>query len=129
MTVRPYDTDPPSLNRFERGPSLFDKRRIMDAMARGLVEGIPFELDYPTDALLAATAVSLGMPAWVADQVRGNPQFRLNLLELWCAVGYAAKGDRQAKERVDLARQAFDEFRKTEWISDRPEGSVGIGER
>lgn len=126
-----YDTDPPSV-RASGQPvldgSMFDLARIADAMRRGLVEGLP-PMRHPSDELLAATMVSLGMPAFAADQVRHSPQLRLQFTQLWAAVQLAAQGNPDAQERVDVARATFAEGRKIGLISDKPDGSVGLWER
>lgn len=127
-----YDKDPPSVKSTGQPiieHSMFDLDRLAQAMAAGKVEGIPAELPYPNDNLLAATVVSLGMPAFAADQVRYHPGLRLAFVRMWSAVQLAAEGHRQAQEVVDICRQSLAEQRKAGTVTDRPDMSVGLWER
>lgn len=127
-----YNTDPPSAASTGKpvlDHSIFDVKRLQDAMARGLLDGIPAELKHPNDDLLIATVVAHGMPRWSAEQMREHPGLRLGYLRFWLDVQDAAAGDTEAQERVDVCRQAWDEARAIELISDRPEHTIGLWER
>ncbi len=128
---RGYDPNPPSVSS-HRGitlpVSVFDKARLMDSLRRGLIDGLP-PMDDPTDDLLIATVVDNGMPLWSADQMRHNPALRLQYYLFWMDVRDAAKGDAEAKGRVDGAREAWAQMRKDELISDIPNHTIGLWER
>lgn len=130
--VQPYITDPPSAastRRPGRIPGgLFDVKRTMLAIAAGLLDGIP-PLPHPNDDLLVATLVAHGQPRFAAEEVRGNPAIRLRACMFWSDVQNAARGDREAKERVDVIRQAWQQMRQIELISDRPGHTIGLWER
>lgn len=108
--------------------SVFDNARLMHALRRGLIDGIP-PLSSPTDEALIACVVAHGMPRWSADQMRYNPSLRLQFYMFHSDVAEAARGHKEAKERVDAAITAWQEMRKAEVVSDNPEGSVGFWER
>jgi hypothetical protein len=108
--------------------SIFDHKRIMDALKAGTIDGLP-PMDDPTDEKLIATVVDHGMPRWSADQMRYNPMLRLQYYLFWLDVREAAKGNAEAKDRVDGARASWDEMRKIELISDTPDHTIGLWER
>lgn len=91
--------------------------------------GISYELTWPNDNLLVATLVAHGQPQWSAEQVRYHPPARFHALKFWCDVQDAAEGDKQAQERVDYCRWAWQEARKQEIISDIPNRTAGLFER
>lgn len=126
-----YITDPASVGA-QRGiilpASVFDHRRLMQALRRGLINGLP-PLDYPTDDLLIATVIEHGMPKWSADQMRHNPSLRLHYYLFWLDVREAAKGSKESQERVDAAITAWAEMRRNELISDVPNHTIGLWER
>lgn len=127
----PYDTNPPSAASTRQpilGRSVFDRKRIAVALAQGLIDGLP-PLDDPTDDLLIATVVSLGMPRWSAEQMRYHPGLRLQYYLLWLDVSEAARGNVEARGRVDGCREAWSEMRKIELVTDRPDMSIGMWER
>lgn len=131
MSRLPYSTDPPSAGSTRQIVlpfSVFDTARLMDAIRRGLVQGLP-PMDDPTDELLIATVVDNGMPRWSADQMRHNPSLRLQFYMFWMDVRDAARGNSEARERVDGCRHAWTDMRKLELVNDRPEMSVGLWER
>ncbi len=108
---------------------MFDRQRIAKAINDGLATGIPVELNHPSDRLLAATLIDLGMPRFAAEQLYGNPMLRFQALTVWIDVQDAAAGDREARECVDNMRAKWDEARRIELISDRPEHTIGLWER
>lgn len=127
----PYNTDPPSSASTRRPVierSVFDQDRLLRALKAGLIEGIPPQ-EHPTDELLIATVVELGCPRWSAEQMKYNPALRLAFYGMWTMVAAAAKGDPEAREIVDVARATWEEQRKLELVSDRPDGSVGFWDR
>jgi hypothetical protein len=107
---------------------MFDVPRLMAAIKQGLVDGLP-PMDNPTDAQLMATVVALGMPKWSAAQMVYHPGLRLQYYMLWCDVQEAAKGNQEAKNRVDAARSMWSDMRRAEVVADRPDMSVGFYER
>lgn len=123
-----YVTDPSSAGGLVLPFSVFDTTRIMAAVRQGLIDGLP-PLDDPTDDLLIATVVAHGMPRWSADQMRYHPGLRLQYYLFWLDVGEAAKGNAEAKDRVDGCISAWQQMRKDELISDKPDMSVGFWER
>jgi hypothetical protein len=126
-----YCTDPPSVQS-QKGVtlehSIFDSQRLIDALQRGLIDGIP-PLEHPNDDLLIATVIHHGMPKWSADQMRYNPALRLTYYLFWLDVQEAAKGNKDAAGRVDGAMTAWIEMRKDELISDTPNHTIGLWER
>lgn len=129
----PYSTDPASAGStrqpvLPKGVTVFDQRRLRQALRLGLVDGIA-PLEHPSDELLIATVVNHGMPRWSADQMRYNPMLRLCYLKFWCDVGAAATGDPEAKEKVDAAREAWSKMRQIELIANRPGHTIGFWER
>jgi hypothetical protein len=91
--------------------------------------GIARELEWPNDTLLISTLVHHGQPQWSAEQIRYHPPARFNAVRFFLDVLDALEGDRQAAERVDYCRWAWQEMRKQELISDTPNRTVGIFER
>jgi hypothetical protein len=125
------NTDPPTASSSRKpvlAGSIFDQARLLDGLRRGTVQGIP-ELEHPSDELLIATVMELGMPRWSADQMRYNPMLRLCYVRTWLDVKAAAAGDPEAKERIDVIRTYFVEARQLELVTDRPDMSVGFWER
>jgi hypothetical protein len=122
--MAPVGKDPPGLRPMKVKP-LFDSRPHRN---RGM-PGIACELAWPNDRLLIATLVAHGQPQWSAEQVRYHPPARFAALKFWLDVQDAAEGDREAKERVDYCRWAWQEMRKQELIADLPNRAVGFFER
>ena len=126
-----YVTDPSSA-RAQGGivlpGSVFDTRRIREALKRKMIEGIP-PMEDPSDEKLIACVMAHGMPRWAADQMRYNPSLRLQYYLFHEDVRDAAKGVADAKERVDAAIDAWAQMRKAEVIHDNPNMSVGFWER
>lgn len=129
----PYITDPGSVGS---APgivlpfSVFDTARLMDALRRGQIDGIPPGVQgVPTDDELIASVVAHGMPKWSADQMRYNPALRLHYYLFWLDVREAAKGEKESKDRVDAAIATWAHMRKEELISDIPNHTVGFWER
>ena len=116
--------DPPSVKPMNVRP-VFDSRPHRNVGQ----PGIATELKYPNDRLLIATLVAHGQPQWSAEQLRFHPPARFWALKFWLDVQDAAEGDGQAKERVDYCRSCWQEMRKIELISDRPEHTIGFFER
>ena len=132
--VRPgsrYITDPPSAASTglpTLDGTVFDVPRLMSFIRAGMIDGIR-PLRDPSDEKLIATVVAHGMPRWAAEQMRPNPMLRLQFVMFWADVQQAAKGNPEAKERVDACMAAWQEMRKIELVSDDPHGSVGFWER
>lgn len=129
-----FVTDPASIGA-QRGSggvvlpfSVFDVPRLMAAVRSGLIDGIP-PLDDPTDDALIACVSAHGMPLWSADQMRYNPNLRLHYYMFYLDVREAAKGNKEAKDRVDGAISTWSQMRKDELISDIPNHTVGFWER
>lgn len=91
--------------------------------------GIARELPWPNDNLLIATLVQHGQPQWSAEQIRSHPPARWAAVKFFLDVLDAREGDKQAKERVDYCRWAWQEMRKQQVISDVPNRTVGLFER
>ena len=122
-----YDTDPATAASTRKpvlNGSMFDQARLQDAVARGLVDGLP-PLPYPNDDLLVATLVAHGNPRWSAEQIRYHPGLRKNAVGFWLDVGAAARGDKPAQARVDAVRWTWQNMRRAEQISDVPERATG----
>jgi hypothetical protein len=96
-------TDPPGLPPAPPAPVIFDARPHRN---RG-IPGIAAELEHPNDNLLIATAVQLGCPRILAEQVRVYPPARYRFLQVWIAVQDAAAGDPEAREAIDRCRIGF----------------------
>lgn len=129
--VSRYITDPPSAEStggVVLPYSVFDVPRLMAAVRAGLIEGLP-PLDDPTDDQLIATVVAHGMPRWSADQMRYHPGLRLQYYLFWLDVKEAAKGEPEARGRVDGAIEAWRQMRKDELVHDIPNMSIGFWER
>lgn len=129
-TVTRYDTDPPSAASTGKPTlrgSIFDQERLAQAYRDGLLpNAIPVELPPPlNDERLIAIVVSLGMPRWSAEQMRGHPMLRHAYVGLALDVEAAAKGDRAARERVDAVRERFVLERRAERIHDIPGHASG----
>ena len=126
-----YVTDPPSV-KSQAGVTLpfsvLDVPRIMAAIQQGLIDGLP-PMDDPNDDLLIATVIAHGMPKWSADQMRYHPGLRLQYYLFHLDVREAAKGNAEAKDRVDGAISAWAQMRKDELISDTPSHTIGLWER
>jgi hypothetical protein len=100
--ILPPGVDPPGLDRAPPAPAIFDARPHRNRGTRGITRSTP-----EWDNRLIATAVALGCPRHIAEQVRHHPARRYEMLELWCDVQDAAEGHRAARERVDRKRVAF----------------------
>lgn len=129
-----YVTDPASVGSLKGSGgvvlpfTVFDVPRLMHALRTGLIEGLPPMKD-PTDDALISCVVTHGMPLWSADQMRYNPNLRLHYYMFYLDVKEAAKGDIEAKGRVDGAMATWQHMRKEELISDIPNHTVGFWER
>lgn len=124
-----YDTDPATPRGIVISKSMLDVKREQDAIRRGLAHGISEADCEATDAQLIACMVKLGMPMFAADQVRHSPTLRVQFYQTWVLVRGAARGDKEAAERVDNVRQAIKEGREAGTIADRPNMTVGLWER
>lgn len=123
--IRPGSAkNPPTVKRMNVRP-IFDSRPHRN---RGQ-PGIARELNWPNDNLLIATLVQHGQPQWSAEQIRFHPPARFHALRFFLDVLDAAEGDKQARERIDYCRWSWQEMRKQEVISDRPNHTVGFFER
>lgn len=125
-----YNTDPPSVGATRQAPAvrMFDRGRTAAALAAGLIDGCP-ELPVPNDNMLIATLVAHGQPQFAAEELRGNPPIRLCALRFWVDVQNAAKGGKDAQDRVDVCRAAWVQLRRDQLISDIPGHTAGLWER
>jgi hypothetical protein len=82
--------------------------------------GVQSELQWPNDQLLVSVMVAYGQPHWSAEQIRYHPPARYAAIRFFLDVLDSAEGDKQARERVDYCRWAWQEMRKNEMISDVP---------
>jgi hypothetical protein len=87
---------------------------------RGAGAGIREPLAAVPDAELIATLVAHGQPRWSAELLMRDPALRLAAVRFWVDVGDAGRGDKQAKERVDMIRESFARLRELEQVSDDP---------
>ena len=112
VIVRRYDTDPASAPRGPAVRPIFDpaRHRNMD-MPQPLWDIFSSELEHPNDELLVATLVAHGHPREDAEQLRFHPKARMGAYRFWINVQDAAKGDPDAKEWVDRAREAWEKRR------------------
>jgi len=81
--------------------------------------GIPANNAY-TDNELIANLVAHGNPRWSAEQLRNNPPLRLIATKFFIDCEDAARGDREAKQRVDFIRAQWEAARREELIADDP---------
>ena len=82
-------------------------------------DGLPRMRAVPDDELIANLVV-YGQPRWSAEQLRDNPQLRLAATLFLFDCEDAARGDRQAKQKVDILREQWVRGRQAELISDDP---------
>ena len=80
-------------------------------MPQSLWDTFNSELEHPNDELLVATLVAHGHPREHADQLRWHPKARMGAYRFWLNVQEAAKGDPDAKDWVDRAREAWEKRR------------------
>lgn len=126
---------PPGLPRAPVAPVLLDtspERNVGQA-------GIGAEIRALPDSELIATLVQLGCPRWFADQVRHHPAVRFNAVAVWCLVQDAREGLSvqnaqtgewsSARDLVDAMREQYAQARRDELISDRPNHTIGLGDR
>jgi hypothetical protein len=90
---------------------------------------IDCEVPWAPDELLVSTLVAHGQPRFSAEQLRTHGGARFYALRFWEDVQAAAKGDREAQERVDYCREMWGNMRRIELISDRPAHTIGLWER
>lgn len=76
-----------------------------------------------TDDELIATLVAHGQPHHSAVALRTNPQLRLCAARFWADVQNAPH-DPQSRERVEYCREAWNEMRKADIISNNPDRYV-----
>lgn len=123
-----YDTDPPSAQATGKPTigNVLDVARTRAMYQAGKIDGIGVELPAPyNDDRLIAIVISLGMPRWSAEQVRGHPTLRFNYFGLAIDVEQAAKGDKPAQQRIDAVREHFLIERRSERVHDRPDFVTG----
>lgn len=114
-------TNPQSLRPAPRAPDVFDHGRQRNAGSPGIEQSTP-----EWDNRIIATAVELGCPRWVAEQVRTHPPTRFALLSVWCDVQDAAEGDKEALERCEYYKAMWAQGRAEGSISDTPERVTGF---
>lgn len=127
--------DPPGLARAPRVPAVLSTDPARNVDQQGIAREIPA---LPDDRLIA-TWCSIGCPRWFAEQVRVHPVVRFQAVAVWCLVQDAREGRhvvnaltgevRSARELVDAMREQYDTARREGLIHDRPDHTVGLGDR
>jgi hypothetical protein len=117
MRARHYmgGLDVPSVQRLPVRP-IFDSRPHRNVGQMGIRK----PLRWPNDQLLTSVMVAYGQPHWSAEQIRYHPPARYAAVRFFLDVLDAAEGDKQASERVDYCRWAWQEMRKNGMIHDVP---------
>lgn len=107
----------------EEFPNPFDaSRKRSQQVVSAQNQGIPFEIKAVPDAEIIRNLVSYGQPLHAAQDVTKDPtgQARLLGMRFLFDCEDAARGDKEARQRVDALRYMWAQLRKEELIADDP---------